>query len=140
MNFFFNVVKNLKKLKNYIVPFGGCGVVAVALMVSETIFLSINPKHDIKLFCRFTQIAHKLSTNCTWGQFLFKVCFILRLFVVNFWFNWEAYASLATFVPDVVQQHFLKRNIWTFFSMFYNIGFFFQCSTTLEFFFNVLQH
>ena len=63
MNFFFNVVKNLKKLKNYIVPFGGCGVVAVALMVSETIFLSINPKHDMKLFCRFTQIAHKLSTR-----------------------------------------------------------------------------
>ena len=38
IKFFFNVVKNFKKIKNYIVAFGGCGVVAVALMVSETIF------------------------------------------------------------------------------------------------------
>ena len=50
-------------------------------------FLSINPKHDMKLFCGFTQIVHKLFTNCTCGQLLYKVGTIYVNLQTIIWFN-----------------------------------------------------
>ena len=78
VSIFFQCCKKLKKKKIYCCLWWLWLWLRWQWWFQKLISLSINLKHDIKLFCGFTHIAHKLSTNCTWGQFLYKVCFILR--------------------------------------------------------------
>ena len=86
---------------------------ATACIATATviIFLYIKPKHDMKMFGGFTQIVHKLFTDCTWGQFLYNLCFILRKSPNN-------PLSIFGLIEKIVHDQTKPLKI----PMFYNIG------------------
>ena len=68
--------------------------------------------------------------DCTWRQFLYNVCFILHKSPNNL-------LSIFGLIEKIMHHLW---NIWFFSNVVQHWNFFFQCSTTLEFFFSMFYN